>query len=334
MKILTSFSMDPFMTPPPRKHRFADKGMKSFHKEEVIYFIQSISFESIQVPVEMTTSTDEDLTIAFMHAFCDALADVLVKAVPSRSSPKKLVEQIKSPQMDTPTKTPPKPDLPGLVKSQGLKEKLALIPSLYGSTPTGKRTGMAPYAHLLINKGTKPSGSRRRRIEYPVKDSPIKPIPEHVAQAFAKDTAFVLKKSKGPYTLRPLYEHENDPLPFLWINAVVHPYTLSDEFTASMRRYNETISVNVDAMYDYGNSVTRICGDIVGFHLNSGDNESCILTFTYFHTFIFDHKCVVSLMLPSSFAHLLNLFVVRISLKGAKMWILFWDKRSMTCEFC
>jgi hypothetical protein len=90
--------MDPFMTPPPRKHRFGDKVMKSFHKQEVIFFIQSISFGSIQVPIEMTTSADEDLTIAFVQAFCDALADALAKSAPSMLSPKKLVNQIKSPQ--------------------------------------------------------------------------------------------------------------------------------------------------------------------------------------------------------------------------------------------
>jgi hypothetical protein len=299
--------MDPFMTSSPRKYRIPKNGMKHFYKQEIIYFIESMSFEYIQVPIDMTTSTDEDLTVAFIQAFCDALADSLVKASPSKSTPKKLVEQIKSsqmdtptapqmdtptapqldtpttPQMDTPTKIPTKPDQPELVKPRTLKEKLALIPSLYGPNPTGKRTSMTPFAcHLLTNKGTGPSRSRRPRREYPIDDTPVKPIPEHIAQVLAKDTDAKFKKYKGPYTLHPLYEHDDDPLPFLWINGVVHPYEVSSEDPAGIRRYSNTTTVNADAMYDTGNGITRICTDLVGFELNSGDEESCILTFTYF----------------------------------------------------
>ena len=201
------------MTPSPRRHRVPNEGMKRFHKQEVIYFIESMFFEYIQVPIETTTSSDENLTVAFIQTFCDALADSLVKASPSKSSPKKLVERIKSLQMDTPTKIPTKPDQP---ESRTLEERLALFPSLYGANPTGKKTSMAPFAcHLLTNKGTGPSRSRRRRLEYPVDDSPVKPIPEHIAQAFAKDKDSIFKTYKGPYTLRLLYEHDNDPLPFL-----------------------------------------------------------------------------------------------------------------------
>ena len=246
------------MTPSPSwSHRVPNEGMKRFHKQEIIYFIESMLFEYIQIPIETTTSADEDFTVAFIQAFCDALADSLVKASPPKSSPKKLVERIKSPQMDTPTKIPTKPDQPELVESRTLEEKLALFPSLYDANPTGKKTSMTPFAcHLLANKGTGPSRSRRLRLEYPVDDSPVKPVPEHIAQAFAKDTDSIFKTYKGPYALRPLYEHDDDPLPFLWINAVVHPYELSSKFPASMRRYNNTTRVNADAMYDTGNCIT------------------------------------------------------------------------------
>src|SRR5436189_4561059 len=113
--------------------------MKRCHKQEVIYFIESMSFQYIQRPIETATSHDEDLTVAFIQAFCDALADSLVKASPSKSSPKKLVERIKSPQIDTPTKIPTKPDQPESVESMTLDEKLALFPSLYGANPKGKK---------------------------------------------------------------------------------------------------------------------------------------------------------------------------------------------------
>ena len=101
--------------------------------------------------------------------------------------------------MDTPTKIPTKPDQPQLVESRTLEERLALFPSLCGANPTGKKTSMTPFAcHLLTNKGTGPSRSRRPRLEYPVDDSPVKPIPEPIAQAFAKDTDSIFKTYKGP----------------------------------------------------------------------------------------------------------------------------------------
>ena len=144
-----------------------------------------MSFEYIQIPIETTTSADKNLTVAFIQAFCDALADSLIKVSPSKSSPKKLVKRIKSSQMDTPTKIPTKPDQPELVESRTLEEKLALFPSLYGANPTGKKTSMTPFAcHLLTNKETGPARSRRPRLEYPVEDSPVKQIPEHIAKAF------------------------------------------------------------------------------------------------------------------------------------------------------
>ena len=138
--------MDPFITLPLRRYRVPNEGMKRFHKQEVIYFVESMSFEFIQIPIEMTTSADQDLTVAFIQAFCDALADSLVKASPPKSSPEKLVERIKSPQMDTLMKIPTKPDQPKLVESRNLEEKLALFPSLYGANPTGRKTSMAPFA--------------------------------------------------------------------------------------------------------------------------------------------------------------------------------------------
>jgi hypothetical protein len=89
--------MDPFMTPPQRKHRVpSDDAFKLVHKREIIALIESMSFESIAIPIDMTMSTDEALTAAFMQAFCDALADTLIKAAPSKSSPKKIVEGITS----------------------------------------------------------------------------------------------------------------------------------------------------------------------------------------------------------------------------------------------
>lgn len=90
-----------------------------------------------------------------------------------------------------------------------------------------------------------------------------------------------MKRYKPPYTLHRLYEHDDDPLPFLWTNAVVHPATLTPEFPASLRRYNKTVRVIADCMYDTGNSITRICADTVGFELEPNDDEPCILTFTY-----------------------------------------------------
>lgn len=38
---------------------------------------------------------------------------------------------------------------------------------------------------------------------------------------------------------------------------------------------------NADSLFDTGNAITRIRGDIVGFELAPGDREPCILTFTY-----------------------------------------------------
>lgn len=284
--VLTLSIMDPFTTPfttPPRwKHQFPREGIKLIHKREIVAFIESMSFEYIQIPIEMTVSTDEALTTSFVQAFCDALADSLIKAAPSESSPKKLIEQITSLPIDTPTKIPTKADKPKQIASAGLQDKLALFPTVYGGIPTGKKMSIIPFAcPLLINKGKRPSRHRRPRLQYPVDDSPIAPIPDHIARVFAQETASVLKTYKPPYTLCPLYEHEEDPLPFLWINAVIHPYTLSPEFTATMRRYNNQIKVDSDSMFDTGNAITRICADVVGFKLDPGDQEPCILTFTY-----------------------------------------------------
>jgi hypothetical protein len=193
--------MDPFMTPPRWKHRVPKEGIKLIHKREIVAFIESISFEYIQIPVEMTVSTDEALTTSFVQAFCDALADSLIKAAPSKSSPKKLTEQLTSLSIDTPTKIPTKADKPKQITSPGLQDKLALFPSLYGGIPTGKNMSITPFAcSLLINEGNRPSRHPRPRRQYLVDDSPIDPIPDHIALVFAEETASVLKNYKPPYT--------------------------------------------------------------------------------------------------------------------------------------
>ena len=140
-----------------------------------------------------------------MQALCDVLADILLKAIPSKSSPKKPVEQITSLQLDSPTKisTTTKIDQPDPVKSRGLQDKLALFPSIYGGNPTGKKTSMTPLSYHLLIEGTGQSRNRRPRLEYPADDSPIKHIPDRIAQAFAKETASVLRTYKAPYILCP-----------------------------------------------------------------------------------------------------------------------------------
>ena len=208
--------MDPFTTPPRWKHRVPKEGIKFFHKREIITFIESISFEYIQIPIEMTDSTDEALTTSFVQAFCDALADSLIKAAPSKSSPKKLIEQLTSLSIDTPTKISTKVDKLNPIASLGLQDKLALVPSVYGGIPTSKKRSITPFAcPLLINEGNAPSRHRRPYRRYPVDDSSIDPIPNHIAKVFAAETASVLKTYKPPYTLCTLYEHEDDPLSFL-----------------------------------------------------------------------------------------------------------------------
>ena len=85
--------MDPFMTPPRWKPQIPRERVKKFiYKQEVMTFIESISFEYIQIPIDMTLSTDEALTTSFVRAFCDALADSLIKA-PSKPSLMKLIER-------------------------------------------------------------------------------------------------------------------------------------------------------------------------------------------------------------------------------------------------
>ena len=123
-----------------------------------------------------------------------------------------------------------------------LEDKLKRIPTIYGVPGRGKKTGIPLFNYyFLINKGTKPSRSRRPRYVYPVDESPIKPIPDDIGQALTRNA---VKRYKPPYTLHRLYEHDDDPLLFLWTNAVVHPTTLTPEFPASLRRYNKTVRVN------------------------------------------------------------------------------------------
>src|SRR5579859_4200290 len=178
-RVLALCIMDPFTTPPRGKHRVPREGIKLMHKREIVAFIESMSFEYIQIPIELTISTNEALATSFVQAFCDALADSLINSAPSKSSPKKLIEGITSPGMDTPIKIPAKSDKASQIASPALQDKLALFPSVYGSIPTGKKMSVTPFAcPLLINKGNRPSRHRRRHGQYPVDDSPITTIPE------------------------------------------------------------------------------------------------------------------------------------------------------------
>lgn len=85
-----------------------------------------------------------------------------------------------------------------------------------------------------------------------------------------------LLEAKSPYTLCPLYETENNRLPFVYIKGFVHPFRA--EQGDPLPRYNEKRSLNVDATYDIGNAVTRIC-EIFSVSLEAQDVEPCILTF-------------------------------------------------------
>jgi hypothetical protein len=44
------------------------------------------------MPFDITTSANGDTSISFVQAFCDASTESLLKAAPSKSFPKKLVE--------------------------------------------------------------------------------------------------------------------------------------------------------------------------------------------------------------------------------------------------
>lgn len=109
-----------------------------------------MSFDPIEISIEMTTSTDEDLT-----TFCNALADDFLKVAPSGWFPKKLLEYITSLPVDTSTKTHQVEP----IKSQDLQDRL-------------------PFAyHFLINKGTGSSKNWCSHLEYPIDNSPIKLVP-------------------------------------------------------------------------------------------------------------------------------------------------------------
>jgi hypothetical protein len=199
--------MTPFTTPPRREHRVAQEEIKLIYKREIVTFIESMSFEYIQIPVEITLSSDQTLTTSFVRMFCDALADSLVKASPSNSSPKKFIQQLSSLHVNTPTKIPgePKQNAP-----LDLQDKLALVPSVYGGIPTGKKMRIPPFAcPLLINKGNRPCRRRRPRLD-PIDNTPIPPIPDHVARVFAQETASVMKTYKPPYTLCSLFSHKDE----------------------------------------------------------------------------------------------------------------------------
>jgi hypothetical protein len=100
------------------------------------------------------------------------------------------------------------PKLPNSTRSPprdftSLQERLALVPSVYGAIPTGKKRSITPFAcPLLINEGNTPSRPRRPYRRYPVDDSPIDPIPDHIAIFFAAEPPSVLKTYKAPYNCR------------------------------------------------------------------------------------------------------------------------------------
>ena len=95
--------MNPFSTP-ERKPQAVH--IQVFYKADVIAFIQSMQFDYIELPLGMTTSSDNSDTSTFVRFFCDALADVLVQYAPKESSPKRLLNKMSFLEIDTPTKGP------------------------------------------------------------------------------------------------------------------------------------------------------------------------------------------------------------------------------------
>ena len=93
--------MNPFSTP-ERKPQAVH--IQVFYKADVIAFIQSMQFDYIELPLGMTTSSDNSDTSTFVRFFCDALADVLVQYAPKESSPKRLLDKMSLLEIDTPTK--------------------------------------------------------------------------------------------------------------------------------------------------------------------------------------------------------------------------------------
>lgn len=142
--------MDPFTTP-PRKH--GAEGFQVFDKMEVVALIESFSFDYIELPTEMTMSTDEAITLAFYKAFCDALATSLSKSVPARSSPKKLLEQISSSKRDKLTKYTVESSEPESPKiSQALQDKLSRVPDVFAGFTSNKGAthGMMPFLNIFL----------------------------------------------------------------------------------------------------------------------------------------------------------------------------------------
>jgi hypothetical protein len=309
--------MDPFLTP---KRKMKRNHVQKLNKADIIAFIQSIHFDYIELPHDITTSADEENTAAFVAAFCDALADILVKHAPAKSSPKKLLQHMTLVIAGTPTKgnihsasyakdidpsiipfdkstmqsttnptastsllpMQPKSESDsevateqgsGEITSEGVMDRISKVGTIF---PRNEILSMIPSAyHLLINKEPRSAKRPRRHVETPTDQGPIKPVPEHIRQSLLKDRD-VLLQAKPPYTLCSLYETEDDKVPFLYIKGVVHPFGTAQG--GPPPRYNEERNLNVDAMYDTGNSVTRICGDLVGFKLEPQDVEPCILT--------------------------------------------------------
>jgi hypothetical protein len=108
----------------------------------------------------------------------------------------------------------------------------------------------------------------------------ITPLPAAVEQIFTRDTSAVLKTYNPPYVFVPVQEPASTHF---------HSYTFkawciltpSVKNSHSQRRYNQTMRISRDVVYDKGNAITRLCADVVGFGLTPEDHESCILTFKY-----------------------------------------------------
>lgn len=207
--------MDPFTTPPRKQHRFSSVPTKHIRKQDVISIIKSLPFESLQLPLEMATSENEAHTSDFVRVLCDALAESMIQSMPSDYSPRKLVEASTKSQKPVSTAIGhPHP----IEIGASMDPRFAEFPLLYDDVVTGKRTGM--ISHLLSNKVTARPGRKRPSA----KDGPIPPLPVAVEQFFAKDTSAVFKTYKPPYVLVPVEEHATDPIPFIGLQAVVHPF--------------------------------------------------------------------------------------------------------------
>jgi hypothetical protein len=173
----------------------------------------------------MATSADEFLAAQFVHALCDSLAECMIQAMPSKYSPKKLVERsTKGREQISRTMTRNRHRNESVEISASTDPRFTKFPMLYGDVAAGIRAGMIP--HLLSNKVT--THPRNRHVS--ARDILITPLPAAVEQIFARDTSAVLKTYNPLHIFVPVQEHALDPLPFVYIQGVVHPYTIGEEF--------------------------------------------------------------------------------------------------------